>query len=57
MLEHWVMILILIRAAGKPEVQIGVVGSGTASIFHDILQLPDQSLKIAFSPSKGTQCC
>ncbi|KAG1330730.1 Uroporphyrinogen-III synthase, chloroplastic [Cocos nucifera] len=42
------------RAAGKPTVQIGVVGSGTASIFHDILQLPDQSLKIAFSPSKAT---
>nr|XP_029121454.1 uroporphyrinogen-III synthase, chloroplastic isoform X3 [Elaeis guineensis] len=42
------------RAAGKPTVQIGVVGSGTASIFHDILQLPGQSLKIAFSPSKAT---
>nr|XP_029119317.1 uroporphyrinogen-III synthase, chloroplastic isoform X3 [Elaeis guineensis] len=42
------------RAAGKPKVRIGVVGSGTASIFHDILQLPDQSLEIAFSPSKAT---
>ncbi|XP_010916652.1 uroporphyrinogen-III synthase, chloroplastic isoform X1 [Elaeis guineensis] len=42
------------KAAGKPKVRIGVVGSGTASIFHDILQLPDQSLEIAFSPSKAT---
>ncbi|XP_038984423.1 uroporphyrinogen-III synthase, chloroplastic [Phoenix dactylifera] len=36
-----------------PKCELGVVGSGTASIFHDILQLPDQSLEIAFSPSKA----
>ncbi|XP_008782200.2 uroporphyrinogen-III synthase, chloroplastic isoform X2 [Phoenix dactylifera] len=52
--EAGVVFLDAWKAAGKPNVRIGVVGSGTASIFHHILQLPDQSLKIAFSPSKAT---
>ncbi|XP_072992583.1 uroporphyrinogen-III synthase, chloroplastic [Typha latifolia] len=46
-LEAW-------KAAGNPKVQIGVVGAGTASIFHEVLQSPDRSLEVAFSPSKAT---
>ncbi|XP_057428150.1 uroporphyrinogen-III synthase, chloroplastic [Lotus japonicus] len=46
-LEAW-------RAAGMPHVRIGVVGSGTASIFKEILQSSNQSLDIAFAPSKAT---
>ncbi|KAJ1397421.1 Tetrapyrrole biosynthesis, uroporphyrinogen III synthase [Sesbania bispinosa] len=46
-LEAW-------RAAGMPHVRIGVVGSGTASIFKEALQSSNQSLNIAFAPSKAT---
>ncbi|KAF8405071.1 hypothetical protein HHK36_009968 [Tetracentron sinense] len=42
------------KAAGTPEVQVGVVGSGTASIFEEVLQSSQRSLKVAFSPSKAT---
>lgn len=50
-------LLTKIRVAGTPKVRIGVVGAGTASIFQDTLESTEQSLEIAFSPSKGTQCC
>lgn len=46
-LEEW-------KAAGTPKVRIGVVGAGTASVFHEVLQSPGQSLEVAFSPSKAT---
>ncbi|KAJ0975968.1 hypothetical protein J5N97_017933 [Dioscorea zingiberensis] len=46
-LEAW-------KAAGTPKVQLGVVGAGTASMFHDRLQSFDQYLEIAFTPSKAT---
>ncbi|WJX36288.1 uroporphyrinogen-III synthase [Trifolium repens] len=46
-LEAW-------RAAGMPHVRIGVVGSGTASIFKEALQSSNQSLDVAFTPSKAT---
>ncbi|PNX97639.1 uroporphyrinogen-III synthase chloroplastic-like, partial [Trifolium pratense] len=46
-LEAW-------RAAGMPRVRIGVVGSGTASIFKEALQSSNQSLDVAFTPSKAT---
>ncbi|KAK1263053.1 hypothetical protein QJS04_geneDACA017451 [Acorus gramineus] len=41
------------KAAGTPEVQIGVVGAGTASIFEEI-QPMEKSLHVAFSPTKAT---
>ncbi|KAG0480328.1 hypothetical protein HPP92_011186 [Vanilla planifolia] len=40
-LEAW-------RAAGSPRAQIGVVGTGTASVFHEVSQLPDRTLDVAF---------
>ncbi|WOL03810.1 uroporphyrinogen-III synthase, chloroplastic [Canna indica] len=46
-LEAW-------RVAGTPKVRIGVVGAGTASVFHETLQSFEQSVEIAFSPSKAT---
>ncbi|CAL9203790.1 unnamed protein product, partial [Musa hybrid cultivar] len=46
-LEAW-------KVAGTPKVRIGVVGAGTASIFQDTLESTEQSLEIAFSPSKAT---
>ncbi|OIV96356.1 hypothetical protein TanjilG_09783 [Lupinus angustifolius] len=46
-LEAW-------RAAGMPHVKIGVVGAGTASIFKETLQSSEQSLHVAFTPSKAT---
>ncbi|KAE9609386.1 hypothetical protein Lal_00019998 [Lupinus albus] len=46
-LEAW-------RAAGMPHVKIGVVGAGTASIFKEVLQSSEQSLDVAFTPSKAT---
>ncbi|KAG0482821.1 hypothetical protein HPP92_010905 [Vanilla planifolia] len=46
-LEAW-------RAAGSPRAQIGVVGTGTASVFHEVSQLPDRTLDVAFFPSKAT---
>ena len=35
--------------------QLGVVGAGTASIFHDIAQSLNRYLEIGFTPSKGMQ--
>ncbi|RZC67258.1 hypothetical protein C5167_010948 [Papaver somniferum] len=42
------------KAAGSPKVQVGVVGAGTTAVFKDVLQSPQQSLNISFSPSKAT---
>ncbi|KAJ7958127.1 Uroporphyrinogen-III synthase, chloroplastic-like protein [Quillaja saponaria] len=46
-LEEW-------KAAGMPHVRIGVVGAGTASIFKEVVQSSEQSLHVAFAPSKAT---
>ncbi|XP_035541945.1 uroporphyrinogen-III synthase, chloroplastic isoform X3 [Juglans regia] len=45
-LEAW-------KAAGTPNVNVGVVGAGTASVFDDVLQFSNRSLNVAFAPSKG----
>ena len=42
------------RAAGTPDVQVGVVGTGTAGIFDKVMQ-GDRTLNVAFTPSKGIQ--
>jgi hypothetical protein len=47
------VLFVVLRAAGMPHVRIGVVGSGTASIFKEALQSSNQSLDVAFTPSKG----
>lgn len=41
------------RAAGNPHVKIGVVGSGTGSIFEDVNQ-SSPVIDVAFAPSKAT---
>ncbi|PQQ21353.1 uroporphyrinogen-III synthase chloroplastic isoform X2 [Prunus yedoensis var. nudiflora] len=46
-LEAW-------KAAGTPDVKVGVVGAGTASIFEEVIQSSKQSLNVAFVPSKAT---
>lgn len=45
------------RAAGTPDVKVGVVGAGTASIFKEAMQSYGKSLDIAFAPSIGTLRC
>ncbi|XP_042965643.1 uroporphyrinogen-III synthase, chloroplastic isoform X4 [Carya illinoinensis] len=45
-LEAW-------KAAGTPNVNVGVVGAGTASVFDDVMQFSNRSLNVAFAPSKG----
>ena len=47
------MIFIFPRAAGAPCVKVGVVGSGTQSVFEEVMQSSKQSLRVAFAPSKG----
>ncbi|XP_077212948.1 uroporphyrinogen-III synthase family protein isoform X2 [Tasmannia lanceolata] len=42
------------KAAGTPKVRIGVVGGGTRSIFEEVMQSSQQSLSVAFAPSKAT---
>ncbi|KAL4380960.1 hypothetical protein AHAS_Ahas04G0085700 [Arachis hypogaea] len=42
------------RAAGMPHVKIGVVGTGTASIFKEAMQSSKELLDVAFAPSKAT---
>ncbi|KAK9096882.1 hypothetical protein Sjap_022379 [Stephania japonica] len=42
------------RTAGTPKVRVGVVGSGTASIFKEVMQSHQQALSVAFSPTKAT---
>ncbi|KAF5468315.1 hypothetical protein F2P56_012475 [Juglans regia] len=44
-LEAW-------TAAGNPNVNVGVVGAGTASIFEDVMQFSKRSLNVAFVPSQ-----
>lgn len=51
------VLIVVLRAAGMPHVRIGVVGSGTAGIFKEALQSSNQSLDIAFAPSKGVRFC
>ncbi|KAF5468316.1 hypothetical protein F2P56_012475 [Juglans regia] len=46
-LEAW-------TAAGNPNVNVGVVGAGTASIFEDVMQFSKRSLNVAFVPSQAT---
>ncbi|XP_042500766.1 uroporphyrinogen-III synthase, chloroplastic-like isoform X2 [Macadamia integrifolia] len=46
-LEAW-------KVAGTPKVRVGVVGAGTASIFKEVMHSDQQSLTVAFSPSKAT---
>ncbi|XP_038715225.1 uroporphyrinogen-III synthase, chloroplastic isoform X2 [Tripterygium wilfordii] len=46
-LEAW-------RSAGNPNVRVGAVGAGTASIFQEVMQSSKQSLHVAFMPSKAT---
>uniref|UniRef100_A0A7C9EAL9 Uroporphyrinogen-III synthase n=1 Tax=Opuntia streptacantha TaxID=393608 RepID=A0A7C9EAL9_OPUST len=41
------------RAAGSPNVKVGVVGAGTASVFEEVMQ-SSNSLQVAFTPSKAT---
>jgi hypothetical protein len=45
------------RAAGSPKVRVAVVGAGTTRIFHEVSESDDQSLEVAFSPSKGILPC
>ncbi|XP_059637099.1 uroporphyrinogen-III synthase, chloroplastic isoform X2 [Cornus florida] len=42
------------KAAGTPNVKVGVVGAGTASIFEEASQSSKRSLHVAFTPSKAT---
>nr|XP_011458952.1 PREDICTED: uroporphyrinogen-III synthase, chloroplastic isoform X1 [Fragaria vesca subsp. vesca]XP_011458953.1 PREDICTED: uroporphyrinogen-III synthase, chloroplastic isoform X1 [Fragaria vesca subsp. vesca]XP_011458954.1 PREDICTED: uroporphyrinogen-III synthase, chloroplastic isoform X1 [Fragaria vesca subsp. vesca] len=46
-LESW-------KDAGTPNVKVGVVGAGTASVFEEVLQSSKTSLSLAFVPSKAT---
>ncbi|KAL6493246.1 hypothetical protein OROGR_033005 [Orobanche gracilis] len=41
------------RAAGTPKVRVGVVGSGTASVFEKIQSSLKQNLNVDFAPSKA----
>ncbi|ONL94372.1 Uroporphyrinogen-III synthase chloroplastic [Zea mays] len=41
------------KAAGSPKVRVAVVGEGTARVFHEVSESDDQSLELAFSPSKA----
>ncbi|XP_031273434.1 uroporphyrinogen-III synthase, chloroplastic isoform X2 [Pistacia vera] len=42
------------KEAGTPNVKVGVVGAGTASIFDQVRLLSKHSLDVAFTPSKAT---
>ncbi|GFS33185.1 RNA-binding protein 47C' [Actinidia rufa] len=41
------------KAAGTPKVKVGVVGTGTATIFEEVAQSPKCSIDVAFAPSKA----
>ncbi|XP_057470270.1 uroporphyrinogen-III synthase, chloroplastic isoform X1 [Actinidia eriantha] len=41
------------KAAGTPKVKVGVVGTGTATIFEEVAQSPKYSIDVAFAPSKA----
>lgn len=43
------------RAAGTPNVKVGVVGAGTASVFQNEMDPSKRSLNVAFTPSKGME--
>ncbi|CAK7347586.1 unnamed protein product [Dovyalis caffra] len=43
-----------VLSAGTPNVKVGVVGAGTASIFEEATQSSERSLVVAFAPSKAT---
>lgn len=45
---------LVFRDAGTPNVKVGVVGAGTASVFEEVLQSSKTSLSLAFVPSKGS---
>ncbi|RLN39885.1 uroporphyrinogen-III synthase, chloroplastic-like [Panicum miliaceum] len=45
------------RAAGSPKVRVAVVGAGTARVFDEVSKSVDQSLEVAFSPSKAIMSC
>ncbi|RYQ79497.1 hypothetical protein S245_012390 [Arachis hypogaea] len=47
-------LFVVLRAAGMPHVKIGVVGTGTASIFKEAMQSSKELLDVAFAPSKAT---
>ncbi|KAJ0536000.1 putative uroporphyrinogen-III synthase [Helianthus annuus] len=42
------------KAAGTPSVKVAVVGSGTASVFHEAMPSSKQLIDVAFTPSKAT---
>ncbi|XP_052202079.1 uroporphyrinogen-III synthase, chloroplastic isoform X3 [Diospyros lotus] len=42
------------KVAGAPKVKIGVVGSGTASIFEEVELSSKNSIDVTFAPSKAT---
>nr|GLL48272.1 uroporphyrinogen-III synthase, chloroplastic isoform X3 [Ipomoea trifida] len=42
------------EAAGTPNVKVGVLGAGTASIFDDVTKSSKSYLDVAFAPSKAT---
>ncbi|KAJ4701801.1 uroporphyrinogen-III synthase, chloroplastic [Melia azedarach] len=46
-LEAW-------KEAGNPNVRVGVVGAGTASILEEVRTSSEHSLDVAFVPSKAT---
>lgn len=37
--------------------RVAVVGAGTARVLHEVSESDDQSLEVAFSPSKGILSC
>ncbi|WVZ57474.1 hypothetical protein U9M48_007855 [Paspalum notatum var. saurae] len=41
------------KAAGSPKVRVALVGAVTARVFDEVSQSDDQSLEVAFSPSKA----
>ncbi|KAI8549858.1 hypothetical protein RHMOL_Rhmol06G0057600 [Rhododendron molle] len=40
------------KAAGTPNVKVGVVGAGTASIFEEVAESSNGHIDVAFAPSK-----
>ncbi|KAF7139878.1 hypothetical protein RHSIM_Rhsim06G0046600 [Rhododendron simsii] len=42
------------KAAGTPNVKVGVVGAGTASIFEEVAESSNGYIDVAFAPSKAT---
>ncbi|KAJ0818771.1 putative uroporphyrinogen-III synthase [Helianthus annuus] len=42
------------KAAGTPSVKVAVVGTGTASVFHEAMTSSKQLIDVAFTPSKAT---